>query len=106
MCHIGILMIIVAAAGAVVYAQDQTFNMRIGGTYTVGDYDFKLTNIDQYPQNNREVQAAYFDVYKNGGRILTKATALMYYYPKQQNTMSNPWLIQWASMTCISQPRP
>ncbi|NJD53064.1 MAG: heme lyase CcmF/NrfE family subunit [Candidatus Methanoperedens sp.] len=90
MCHIGILMIIVAAAGAVVYAQDQTFNMRIGGTYTVGDYDFKLTNIDQYPENNREVQAAYFDVYKNGGRILTKATALMYYYPKQQNTNVKP----------------
>ncbi|NJD53499.1 MAG: heme lyase CcmF/NrfE family subunit [Candidatus Methanoperedens sp.] len=90
LCHIGILMIIVSAAGAVVYAQDGTFNMRIGGTYSVGDYDFKLTSIDQYPQNNREVQAAYFDVYKNGERILTKATALMYYYSKQQNTNVKP----------------
>ncbi|MFA4957519.1 MAG: cytochrome c-type biogenesis CcmF C-terminal domain-containing protein [Candidatus Methanoperedens sp.] len=90
MCHIGILMIIVAAAGAVVYEQAQTFNMRIGGTYSLGDYEFKLTNIGQYAEGNREVQAAYFDVYKNGERILTKATALMYYYAKQDNTNVKP----------------
>jgi len=90
MCHIGILMIIVAAAGAVVYQQDQTYNMRIGGTYSVGDYDFKLMNIDQYTQGNKDVQAAYFEVYKNGKKILTKAEARMYYYVKQQSTNVKP----------------
>ncbi|MFZ3166926.1 MAG: cytochrome c-type biogenesis CcmF C-terminal domain-containing protein [Candidatus Methanoperedens sp.] len=90
MCHIAILMIIVSATGAVVYEKAQTFNMRVGGTYTVGDYDFKLTNIDQYPQDNRDVQAAYFDVYKNGEIILTKATALMYHYAKQDNINVKP----------------
>ncbi len=90
MCHIGILMIIVAAAGAVVYEQAETYNMRVGGTYSVGDYDFKLTNIDQYTQGNRDVQAAYFDVYKNGEKVLTKGEARMYHYPKQENTNVKP----------------
>ncbi|MCZ7399178.1 MAG: cytochrome c biogenesis protein CcsA [Candidatus Methanoperedens sp.] len=90
MCHIAILMIIVAAAGAVVYEQAQTFNMRAGGTYSVGDYDFKLTKIDQFAQNNRDVQAAYFDVYKNGEKVLTKAEARMYHYAKQESTNVKP----------------
>ncbi|MCZ7363021.1 MAG: hypothetical protein O8C58_06785 [Candidatus Methanoperedens sp.] len=90
MCHLAILMIIVAAAGAVVYEQAQTFNMRVGGTYSVGDYNFKLTNIDQYAKGNRDVQAAYFDVYKNGEMILTKAEARMYHYPKQESTNVKP----------------
>ncbi|MCZ7381279.1 MAG: hypothetical protein O8C64_06880, partial [Candidatus Methanoperedens sp.] len=90
MCHIAILMIIVAAAGAVVYEQAETFNMRVGGTYSVGDYDFKLTNIDQYAQGNRDVQAAYFDVYKNGKKVLTKGEARMYHYVKQESTNVKP----------------
>lgn len=90
MCHIGILMIIVSATGAVVYEQTKTFNIRVGGTYSIGDYEFKLTNIGQYSEVNREVQAAYFDVYKNGKRILTKATALMYHYAKQGSTNVKP----------------
>ncbi len=90
MCHIGILMIIVAAAGAVVYEQAQTYNMRVGGTYSVGDYDFKLMNIDQYTQGNRDVQAAYFDVYKKGEKVLTKGEARMYHYPKQESTNVKP----------------
>lgn len=90
MCHIAILMIIVSATGAVVYEKSETFNMRIDGTYSLGDYDFKLTKIDQYPQNNREVQAAYFDVYKNGEKVFTKATALMYHYAKQESTNVKP----------------
>jgi cytochrome c-type biogenesis protein CcmF len=48
MCHIAILMIIVAAAGAVVYEKAETFNMRVGGTYSVGDYDFKLEHRPVY----------------------------------------------------------
>ncbi len=89
-CHIAILMIIVAAAGAVVYEKMETFNMRVGGTYSVGDYNFKLTNIDQYAKGNRDVQAAYFDVYKNGEKILAKAEARMYHYPKQESTNVKP----------------
>ncbi len=90
MCHIAILMIIVAAAGAVVYEQAQTFNMRIGGTYSIGDYDFKLTNIDEYPKDNKDVQAAYFDVYKNGRKVLANAEARMYHYVKQESTNVKP----------------
>lgn len=90
MCHIAILMIIVAAAGAVVYEQAQTFNMRVGGTYSIGNYDFKLTNIDQYSKANKEVQAAYFDIYKNGEKVLTKGEARMYHYVKQESTNVKP----------------
>ncbi len=90
MCHLAILMIIVAAAGAVVYEQAQTFNMRIGGTYTVGAYDFKLTKIDQYTKNNKDVSAALFDVSKNGDSILTGAEARMYHYAKQESTNVKP----------------
>ena len=64
--------------------------MRIGGTYSVGDYDFKLTGIDQYAKNNRDVTTALFDVYKNGERILTGAEARMYHYAKQESTNVKP----------------
>ncbi|MDO8726848.1 MAG: cytochrome c-type biogenesis CcmF C-terminal domain-containing protein, partial [Candidatus Methanoperedens sp.] len=89
-CHIAILMIIVAAAGAVVYEKAETFNMRVGGTYSLGDYDFKLTNIDEYAKGNKDVQAAYFDVYKNGEKVLTKGEARMYHYVKQESTNVKP----------------
>lgn len=90
LCHIAILMIIVSAAGAVVYEKAETFNMRVGGTYSVGDYDFRLTKIDHYDKNNKEVSAALFDVYKNGKLVLSDSNALMYYYPKQENTNVKP----------------
>ncbi len=90
MCHIAILMIIVAAAGAVVYEQSGTFNMRVGGTYSVGAYDFKLTQINQYMKDNKNVDAAYFDVFKNGEKVLTKSEARMYYYAKQESTNVKP----------------
>ncbi len=93
-CHIAILMIIVAAAGAVVYEKAQTFDMRIGGTYSLGDYDFNLKKIDQYNTNNRQVTAAVFDVYKNGEKVLTDANARMYYYPKQESTNVKPMAYQ------------
>ena len=89
-CHIAILMIIVAAAGAVVYEKAETFNMRVGGTYSLGDYNFKLTNIDEYAKGNKDVQAAYFDVYKNGQKVLTKGEARMYHYVKQESTNVKP----------------
>jgi cytochrome c-type biogenesis protein CcmF len=90
LCHIAILMIIVSAAGAVVYEKAETFNMRVGGTYSVGDYEFKLTKIDQYDENNKQVSAALFDVYKNGKLVLTDSSALMYHYLKQDNTNVKP----------------
>jgi cytochrome c-type biogenesis protein CcmF len=90
MCHIAILMIIVAAAGAVVYEQMETFNMKIGDTASVGNYEFKLTKIDQYTKNNRQVTAALFDVYKNGEKVLTDANARMYYYARQESTNVKP----------------
>jgi cytochrome c-type biogenesis protein CcmF len=90
MCHLAILMIIVAATGAVVYEKAETFNMRVGGTYSVGDYDFKLTKIDQYTKDNKEVSAALFDIYKNGEKVKTDANALMYYYSKQDSTNVKP----------------
>ncbi|MBU4220408.1 MAG: cytochrome c biogenesis protein CcsA [Euryarchaeota archaeon] len=89
-CHIAILMIIVSATGAVIYEQTQTFNMRVGGSYSLGDYNFKLTSIDQYTKGNKDVQAAYFDVYKNSERILTNAEARMYHYVKQESTTVKP----------------
>ena len=90
LCHIAILMIIVSATGAVVYEKTETFNMRVGGTYSVGDYEFKLTKIDQYDKNNKQVSAALFDVYKNGKLVLTDSSALMYHYLKQDNTNVKP----------------
>ncbi len=90
LCHIAILMIIVSAAGAVVYEQAETFNFKIGSTASVGNYDFKLTQIDAYTKNNKQVTAAYFDVYKNGENVLTKAEARMYYYAKQESTNVKP----------------
>lgn len=89
-CHIAILMIIVSATGAVIYEQTQTFNMRVGGSYSLGDYNFKLTSIDQYTKGNKDVQAAYFDVYKNSERIMTNAEARMYHYVKQESTTVKP----------------
>ncbi|MDP2845030.1 MAG: cytochrome c-type biogenesis CcmF C-terminal domain-containing protein, partial [Candidatus Methanoperedens sp.] len=89
-CHIAILMIIVAAAGAVVYEQMDTFDMKIGDTATVGDYNFKLTRIDQYTKNNRQETVALFDVYKNGEKVLTDGKAKMYYYARQENTNVKP----------------
>jgi cytochrome c biogenesis factor len=83
-------MIIVSATGAVVYEKTETFNMRVGGTYSVGDYEFKLTKIDQYDKNNKQVSAALFDVYKNGKLVLTDSSALMYHYLKQDNTNVKP----------------
>lgn len=90
MCHIAILMIIVSAAGAVVYEQMETFNLKIGDTASVGDYDFRLTKIDQYTKNNRQVTAALFDVYKGGEKVLTGAEARMYYYARQDNRNVKP----------------
>ncbi|KCZ72397.1 cytochrome c biogenesis factor [Candidatus Methanoperedens nitroreducens] len=90
LCHIAILMIIVSAAGAVVYEKEGTFNMRIGDTSSVGSYEFQLTRVDQYMKSNRQVTAALFDVYKNGELILTDANALMYYYARQDNTNVKP----------------
>jgi cytochrome c-type biogenesis protein CcmF len=90
LCHIAILMIIVSATGAVVYEKEETLNMRIGGTYRVGDYDFTLTKIDKYTKNNKQVTAGLFDVYKNGEKVLTDANARMYYYPKQDSTNVKP----------------
>ncbi len=89
-CHIAILMIIVAAAGAVVYEQMETFDMKIGDTATVGDYNFKFTRVDQYTKNNRQETVALFDVYKNGEKVLTDGKAKMYYYAKQENTNVKP----------------
>ena len=90
LCHIAILMIIVSATGATVYEQEETFNMRVGGTYAVGDYEFRLTKIDQYDKNNKQVSAALFDVYKNGKLVLTDSNALMYFYPTQDTTSVKP----------------
>ena len=90
LCHMGILLIIISAAGAVVYEKMETFNMRVGDTARVGDYDFSLTKIDQSSKNNRQVTAALFNVYKNGERVLTDAEARMYYYPKQESTNVKP----------------
>ncbi len=90
MCHIAILMIIVSAAGAVVYEQMETFNMKVGDTASVGHYDFKLTKIDQYTKNNRQETVALFAVYKNGEKVLNDAMAKMYYYPKQESTNVKP----------------
>ncbi len=90
MCHIGILMIIVSAAGAVEYEQAQTFNMKVGDTNYVGNYAFKLTKIDQYAKDNKEVNAALFDVYLDGNKVVSDAQALMYYYPKQESTNVKP----------------
>ncbi len=89
-CHIGILLIVIGATGAVVHQQDDTFDMRVGGTYSLGDYDFRLTGIDQYERNNKQVTAALFDVYKNGKPILSDASALMYYYTKDDTTNVKP----------------
>ncbi|VVB95834.1 Uncharacterised protein [uncultured archaeon] len=90
MCHIAILMIIVSAAGAVVYEKAETFNIRVGSTVSLGDYDLKMTKIDQYTKDNREVTAGLFDVYKNGEKVLTNANARMYYYEKQDSTNVKP----------------
>ena len=89
-CHIAILMIIVAAAGAVVYEQMETFNLKVGDTASVGHYDFKLTKIDQYTKNNRQETVALFNVYKNGDKVLDNAAAKMYYYARQENTNVKP----------------
>jgi hypothetical protein len=48
------------------------------------------SNIDQYTKGNKDVQAAYFDVYKNGEKVLTKAEARMYNYVKQESMNVKP----------------
>lgn len=90
MCHIAILMIIVSAAGAVVYEQMDTFSMKVGDTASLGDYEFRLTKIDQYTKNNRQETVALFDVYRTGEKVLTDAKAKMYYYARQESTNVKP----------------
>lgn len=90
MCHIAILMIIVSAAGAVVYEQMDTFSMKVGDTASLGDYEFKLTKIDQYTKNNRQETVALFDVYRIGEKVLIDAKAKMYYYARQESTNVKP----------------
>ena len=90
MCHIAILMIIVSAAGAVVYEQMETFSLKVGDTASLGDYEFKLTKIDQYTKNNRQETVALFDVYRTGEKVLIDAKAKMYYYARQESTNVKP----------------
>ncbi len=90
LCHIAILMIIVSAAGAVVYEQMETFSMKVGDTASLGDYEFKLTKIDQYTKNNRQETVALFDVYRIGEKVLIDAKAKMYYYARQESTNVKP----------------
>ncbi len=90
LCHIAVLMIIIGATGAVVYEKEKTLNMRIGETYSLGDYDFTLTKIDIYTKNNKQVTSGVFDVYRDGRKVLNDAEARMYYYPKQDSTNVKP----------------
>ncbi|NJD78455.1 MAG: heme lyase CcmF/NrfE family subunit [Candidatus Methanoperedens sp.] len=90
MCHIAILMIIVSAAGAVVYEKAETYNIKVGSTVSVGGYDFKLMKLEQSKKNNRDETAGIFAVYKNGEMVLSDARAKMYYYAKQDSTNVKP----------------
>src|SRR5207253_6478765 len=82
--HIGVAVFIAGVTVVTTYQTEKDVKMNIGGTVSVGGYDFRLNNLAQVPGPNYQAVRADIEVTKNGASV-----ALMHPEKRSFNASQN-----------------
>ncbi len=83
--HFGIVLIFIGVAGSA-FNTDVTVNLRPGETMSIGNYEAKLTKLDEGSTPNHSWWSAIMDVSKDGKAIGTFAPQRHFYFASEQPT--------------------
>jgi cytochrome c-type biogenesis protein CcmF len=83
--HLGIVLIFIGVAGSA-FNTDVTVNLTPGESMSIGDYEAKLTKIDEGSNPNYSWWSAVLDVSRDGKDIGTFAPQRHFYFASEQPT--------------------